>query len=78
MRLNETVASSFGVCSVCDHRHVEVDVEVINLTANDVLSLQSCMICAIDISSRTWKPMLVDQDQLLFTYLGTIGGEDSN
>ena len=67
---------ALGQCHVCNTRKAEVDVEVINLTANDVMSLQTCVICATDISMRTWNSLRVDQDKLLYTTLGTVGGED--
>lgn len=74
----EPKAHAIGTCPLCKARKAEVDVEVINLTANDVVSLQACIICATDISMRSFNPMKVDQDKLLYTTLGTIGGEAAN
>lgn len=61
-----------GKCSICSKRKAEVDMEVINKRANEVMSLQACIICATDLAARAGKALQVDTDQLLYVTLGTI------
>lgn len=61
-------------CSICFNRPAVVDIEVFNLTAQDVVSLQSCLMCATEMTIRSWKTVNMDIDNLLYTNLGTVGG----
>lgn len=61
-------------CSICFNRPAVVDIEVTNLTAQDVVALQACLICATEMTLRSWKTVSLDMDNLLYTALGTVGG----
>lgn len=64
------------VCPVCKRHAADVDLEVLNVAAEDSVSLQVCILCATDITARAFVPISVDVDCLMYANLGTVAGNN--
>ena len=65
------------ICPICNTKHVtEVYMEVINLSAQETASLQTCLTCATYLSVLTWTQIKADFDHMLYTELGIVSGNN--
>lgn len=62
------------LCNFCGSRAATIDIEVINLSEEDVLSIPACLSCAHQIVCRTNSKIMLDEDDLAYATIGVVGG----
>ncbi len=63
-------------CPVCGEGKAEVDLEVLNLSADESAILRTCLFCATDIADSMLVHIRVDADDVLYATLGAVGGSE--
>lgn len=65
---------NIDICHFCVSAKAEVDIEVINLSEEDIVAWPACRCCANFLVARTYTPIEMDLDNLAFATIGVIGG----